>query len=482
MDAVLAPKVYGTLHLDDATKEEDLDLFVLFSSISAVLGGVGLGDYAYANSFLDSFTEKREILRKKGDRSGKTLSINWPHWQGGGMKVSDQTEAYLINSLGLIPLETKEGLRVFDQGLRGEAHQFLVVRGDHNKLRRKLSGQDVGSFPTEQGAEGRTEDILDQLREVSAQERSALLTNYLWKTVAEILKVEPSELDAEEPLTDMGLDSIMAAQLRYRLSDSVGVEVTMEEFIKGVSIDTLSKQVLEELADELSSSNVAPDSQEGDFAEVENLSTSESLPGPIEPDKSPQNILAPSSTEQGLRQYKESKTLLPLQTAGTRRPLFCVHPADGSVFWFGELARQLGSDQPFYGLQAHGLDSTSPLSRVEDMATEYIDAIRTVQPKAPYVLGGFCGGGTIALEMSQQLKKQGDEVDLLILFDIPAPHNLGCIFEDEISLFIMFLLNFGVSTNNNLLSTYCELRGIDETKGVEGVRRDVGLLSYQERL
>jgi amino acid adenylation domain-containing protein len=85
MKAVLAPKVNGTIWLDEASKEEALDFFILFSSVSH-LGNVGQSDYAYANSFLNSFAEYREKLQVRNKRSGKTMSINWPYWEEGGVR------------------------------------------------------------------------------------------------------------------------------------------------------------------------------------------------------------------------------------------------------------------------------------------------------------------------------------------------------------------------------------------------------------
>ena len=74
MSAVLAPKVYGTLYLDELTKDEDLDFFVTFSSLAAVAGNAGQTDYSFANSFMDSFAAGRERLRADGARSGRTLT------------------------------------------------------------------------------------------------------------------------------------------------------------------------------------------------------------------------------------------------------------------------------------------------------------------------------------------------------------------------------------------------------------------------
>jgi len=82
------------------------------------------------------------------------------------------------------------------------------------------------------------------------------------------------------------------------------------------------------------------------------------------------------------------------------------------------LARYLGPAQPFYGLQAKGLDGRGPFHTfIEDMAADYIKEIRELQPEGPYYLGGYCMGGTIAFEMAQQLLKQGQTIGLLAMFD-----------------------------------------------------------------
>ncbi|MHC5741521.1 MAG: non-ribosomal peptide synthetase [Nostoc sp.] len=114
--------------------------------------------------------------------------------------------------------------------------------------------------------------------------------------------------------------------------------------------------------------------------------------------------------------------LVPIQPAGSSPAFFCVHPIFGVVFPYYELAQNLGKNQPFYGLQPIGLDGeSSPLTRIEDMAAHYIEALRRVQPKGPYFLGGWSFGGWVAFEMAQQLQKSGEEVALLAVLDTLAP-------------------------------------------------------------
>lgn len=108
-------------------------------------------------------------------------------------------------------------------------------------------------------------------------------------------------------------------------------------------------------------------------------------------------------------------------TAG-RRPVFCVHGAGGNVLNFKVISDRLGPQQPFYGLQAQGVDGRlPPLPTVEAMAAQYVEAIRTVDANGPYRLAGYSGGGVIAYEMAQQLVRSGAQVETILMIDTLAP-------------------------------------------------------------
>jgi aspartate racemase len=127
--------------------------------------------------------------------------------------------------------------------------------------------------------------------------------------------------------------------------------------------------------------------------------------------------------------------LIPLQPAGSKPPFFCMHGVGGNSVGFRELANFVGADQPFYGVQAQGLDGQLPyLTRVEDMAALYIKEIRSIQPTGPYYLGGFSFGGWIAYEMAQQLQAQGEEIGLVAMFDT-YPFRLKPVTSSLLSFF-----------------------------------------------
>ena len=114
--------------------------------------------------------------------------------------------------------------------------------------------------------------------------------------------------------------------------------------------------------------------------------------------------------------------LVPIQPHGEKRPFFCIPGAGGNVIYLHNLARHLGTEQPFYGLQAKGLDAaTTPHQTVEEMAAYYLEAIQSVQPNGPYLLGGHSLGGWVAFEIAQQLLRQGETVNLVAIIDTTVP-------------------------------------------------------------
>jgi thioesterase domain-containing protein len=109
--------------------------------------------------------------------------------------------------------------------------------------------------------------------------------------------------------------------------------------------------------------------------------------------------------------------LMAIQTIGTKPPFFCVHGVEAYV----ALSRQLGADQPFYGLSQDFAGRSIRYTRIEEIAAHYIAEMKRIQSSGPYFLGGHSIGGMIAFEMAQQLRRQGAEVALLALFDTRHP-------------------------------------------------------------
>jgi thioesterase domain-containing protein len=114
-------------------------------------------------------------------------------------------------------------------------------------------------------------------------------------------------------------------------------------------------------------------------------------------------------------------SLVPIQPEGSKPPFFCVHGVGGNIVGFRELGKCMKPDYPFYGLQSQGLNTRyARHTSIEEMASHYLNEIRTVQPTGPYHLGGFSLGGLVAYEMACQLVSRGEEVSLVVLFDTYA--------------------------------------------------------------
>ena len=129
-NAVLAPKITGTLVLDEVLGDRALDFVCYFSSSAAQLGDFGGCDYAIGNRFLMAHAHDRNALQARGERQGKAVVINWGLWQDGGMGVggSEQTRMYLKSS-GQRALTSSEGVEMFERLLGQTAAQHLVLAG-----------------------------------------------------------------------------------------------------------------------------------------------------------------------------------------------------------------------------------------------------------------------------------------------------------------------------------------------------------------
>jgi thioesterase domain-containing protein len=115
--------------------------------------------------------------------------------------------------------------------------------------------------------------------------------------------------------------------------------------------------------------------------------------------------------------------LIPIRRNGEKEPFFVVHGAGGNVIFLSTLGRAMPDDRPVYGFQAKGVNVGEQMdASVEAMATRYVAALRAFKP-GPYLLGGYSGGGMVALEMAHQLRELGEDVNYVVLFDsIPQDH------------------------------------------------------------
>ncbi|WP_307629589.1 non-ribosomal peptide synthetase [Streptomyces turgidiscabies] len=139
-------------------------------------------------------------------------------------------------------------------------------------------------------------------------------------------------------------------------------------------------------------------------------------------------LLAPTVRELAARLGDDAATvrpydpIVPMQVAGDKTPLFCVHPGVGEVLVFVNLAKYFVGDRPFYALRARGFNAgEKPFESFEEMVATYVDAIRATQPHGPYAVAGYSYGGAVAFEIAKVLEAQGERVDFVGSFNLP-PH------------------------------------------------------------
>ena len=129
-----------------------------------------------------------------------------------------------------------------------------------------------------------------------------------------------------------------------------------------------------------------------------------------------------------------------MRAGGFKPPLFLVHGG------YSSLVKYLGDDQPVYSLSLFGLFETDLVSiRLEEIATRYIQSIRTLQPRGPYYIGGYSAAGVVAFEMARQLHKEGESVALLALFDTQGPESRVLPIGDKISAYLTIMRRMELS-------------------------------------
>jgi acyl transferase domain-containing protein len=227
-DRVMAPKVEGSWNLHALTKGMPLDFFVLFSSAASLLGSPGQGNYAAANAFLDGLAHYRRL------QGLPALSINWGPWAEVGVAAalgSDGERRW--TSLGLRLISPDQGTQALEQALRQDSVQVGVLAVNWTKFVESFPGRQTPAFFSDLARQsghstyGNAEpapqnDLLRRLTEAAAGERQELLVAHIRAQAIRVLGLSSSHpLNPRQPLNELGLDSLMAGDLRNALAIAV---------------------------------------------------------------------------------------------------------------------------------------------------------------------------------------------------------------------------------------------------------------------
>ncbi len=243
-DRVLLPKVLGAWNLHEATLGIDLDDFICFSSFSAFIGAVKQSNYNAGNVFLDQLSYYRRSLGLN------SLTFNWGALTGAGfVERNEKTQQYL-EMVGLGATNMEETLGLFSQGIVTSAKQLGCARCDWQKLAR--FSPNVGSsnmflpvVPRSSGSGG--DSMAARILEAPADKRIGMVEDLIAAQVGAVLGTDAARIDKDTPLTNLGLDSLMAIELVNRIEDKLGMAMPMGSVLNGPNIRDLAAPTLEKL-------------------------------------------------------------------------------------------------------------------------------------------------------------------------------------------------------------------------------------------
>ncbi|WP_433242125.1 SDR family NAD(P)-dependent oxidoreductase [Actinomadura nitritigenes] len=494
---VWTAKVEGARRLSDATWDADLDWFVVHSSAAALLGSPGQAAYAAANAAIDALT----AYRRAHGRPGTT--IDWGTWSRVGGAA--ETAVTVID-----PISPEEGAEALEALLAHGMAATGVLRFDPVtavELFPEIRNMPYFAALTEAAAERGADDAgdwpgVDALKELDPAEARALIAARIRYRIASVLGFDPERLDPAVPLTDLGLDSLVAVRIKSGVEHDLGLTVPPSVLLQGASVHVFEEWASGELglagAAAPAASSAVANAESGyvmprDAAERLAVRIFEDVLGLDRvgvtadffadlggQEHQADRVVAMVAAELGgevtrgelfevptaenvaevIRAADEEaarQTVRPLKPTGDRRPIFIAHPAGGTTACYRQLIDLLGDDQPVYGLERFE-DAPS----VEERAARYVRHLLEAQPEGAFRLGGWSFGGVLAYETARRLQAAGREVEFVALFDAGIPLPVDDESDTLARRFSAFADYINETYGLDVTLTYDELSGLDE--------------------
>ncbi|WP_433330484.1 SDR family NAD(P)-dependent oxidoreductase [Spirillospora sp. CA-294931] len=498
-------KVEGARRLDEATRDLDLDWFVLHSSAAALLGSPGQAAYAAANAALDALAARR------GAEGRPATTVNWGTWSRVGGAAD-------LNLTVIDPISPDEGVEALEALLVSGRAATGVLRFDPATAVSLFPAiRQMPYFDALTEAAGRDADDagdwpgVEALRELEPAEARALVAAQVRYRIASVLGFPPDRLDPAVPLTDLGLDSLVAVRIKSGVEHDLGLTVPAAVLLQGASVNVFEEWASGELGfagapapaatavSNAESGYVMPrDAAErlavrivedvlgldrvsvtaGFFTDLggqdhqadqvvaqvaAELAEAAGRSG-VETATVTRDELFAVPTAEHLAEFLRAadeeaarQTVRPLKATGDRRPIFIAHPAGGTTACYRQLVDLLGSDQPVYGLERFE-DAPS----VEERAARYVEQLQAKQPEGAFRLGGWSFGGVLAYETARQLTAAGREVEFVALFDAGLPLPVDDESDTLARRFAAFADYVNETYGLEVSLTYDELAGLDE--------------------
>ncbi|WP_436497489.1 beta-ketoacyl synthase N-terminal-like domain-containing protein [Actinokineospora sp. HUAS TT18] len=418
---VWRPKVLGGQRLHEATAAVELDWWVVFSSIAALVGSPGQAAYATANAWLDGLVDSRRAAGLPG------VTINWGAWQSQAVRAN----------AALAELSPSEGLDALAGLLAGNRTGIGVAHLD--AARTLALFPELAQRPFLAGFTGKPDPVAAT---VPLASRDALL-NHLATVVENLIGV----VDRTAPLTSLGLDSLMAVRLRTAIERDLGTTPPVPLLLRSASVSEIAEHLANELDLPAVSSSVvsvgprdaaerwvafvwgevlgsAPEGVHldfpGDLAEAQRVyeAMGDRLPDlpSAETLFATPTVAAMADLVRDLLDGQPNEIVKVLRSDGDGVPLMLFHPAGGPTSVYHPLVAELPDGYPVYGFERLDEEST-----VEGKARRYVELIREIQPHGPYWLGGWSFGGCLAYEVAHTLTEQGETVAQVVMIDTILP-------------------------------------------------------------
>jgi NAD(P)-dependent dehydrogenase (short-subunit alcohol dehydrogenase family)/acyl carrier protein len=245
LDEVLAPKIKGALNLDNATRDLELDFFVLFSSISSIIGNPGQANYSAANAFLDAFAHS---LRQTGR---KATTVNWGVLSETGVVARNQQVAKLLAHAGIKGFNNRQAVNALGRALAFQVPQVGVFDVDWPVWLEQNPAAAywpaLGKLATAKKAlNPKVESLIASLQSLTHEERVAVIEQNIAVVISLVVKIPEKTIQRNQNIMNYGVDSLMALDLARSLKADLGLELGMMELMNGPSVSQLAGLLLEQ--------------------------------------------------------------------------------------------------------------------------------------------------------------------------------------------------------------------------------------------